>query len=187
MKSKLTLLIVIVLSILFNSVFFYYRNISASIDYYIIYAIYQLVNIAFWASLTIYTIGLGNHKRIAFLFLLPIVYSILGGILCAHIMTQLNSITVYNIINNIFIITGNIIVIVACIFNNKHSRIYTVTVIAIFALIKILRFVLIIAGLTILDYYLIHIIRDILIFVLLIVEIFNYCKNNKIKNILNSI
>ena len=140
MKSKLTLLIVIVLSILFNSVFFYYRNISASMDYYIKYAtLFQFVNIAFWASLTRYSIGLGNHKRIAFLFLLPIVYSILGSILRAHLMSQLNSITICNIINNIYIITGNIIVIIACIFNYRHSRINAITVIAIFALIKVLR------------------------------------------------
>jgi len=185
MKSKLTLLIVIVVSILFNSMFFYYRNISASMDYYIIYAIYQLVKIAFWVSLTIYTIGLGNHKRIAFLFLLPIVYSILGSILRVSIMTQLNSIVIYDIINNIYNITGNIIVIIACIFNYRRSRINTIIVIEIFALIKVLIFGLILVGLTIIDYYLIHVIRDILIFVLLIVEIFNYCKNNKIKNILN--
>jgi len=179
MKRKLIFLLVIALNIILNGLFLCYRDIIFTEELYHKFALStSIVYIAYWVSLTKYTIGLGNRKKIAYLFLLPLLYIVLD-IIFAALLSSVASPTVRFIINNIYYIASYLIVIIPSILNYKESRDKIIAIILMFALIKLVRVPLLSAGLIIsIDYYLINVIRDILIFALLIVEILKYRKSN---------
>jgi len=185
MKRKLIFLLVIALSIILNSSFLFYRDIIFTEELYYIFAFNSIVYIAYWVSLTKYTIGLGNRKKISYLFLLPLLSIILLTIRAAH-LSSVASPTVYFIIKNIYYLVTYLLVIIPSILNYKESRDKIIAIILMFALIKLLRVLLLSAGLTIsIDYYLANVIRDILIFALLIVEILKYIISNKYNDFSN--
>jgi len=189
MKTKLIFLLVISLSIILNSLFLCYGDIIFIEELYQKFALPTfIVYIVYWVSLTKYTIGLGNRKKIAYLFLLPLLYIVLDIIFAAFaaLLSSVASPTVYFIINKIYYITSYLLLTIPSILNYKESRDKIIAIILMFGLIKLLRVILLSAGLTIsIDYYLIDVIRDILIFALLIFEILKYSKSNKYNDFSN--
>ncbi|XMB85566.1 hypothetical protein RJG79_09070 [Mycoplasmatota bacterium WC44] len=178
MKGKLFFFLIIISSAIINFLFFYCFNFI-SVEYaFKVLQIVGIVSIVFIISLTIYAIELGVPKRIALLFLLPIVYGFVF-LFITHFLLGLFSIKVIFSINNII---GSLFVLLVYTLNYKYSKNNVILLVGIFKIIDLLLRFISSMGITLNMYasgYFLIVIRDIILILFLMNEITRYYKTGK--------